>query len=192
MYRKIAITTLILISLASFSFAQDSNEGVYNGSGSAFVVLKVDGLDGESKLIGHENEIDVLSWHWNMSQSGSMHIGGGGGSGKATVEDLILTKYVDKSSAGLMIHCLNGTHLGEAILTVVKSGEKPLEYLTMTMTPVLVTSVSIGDNENYGRVIETVTLNFAKVEFNYIPQKDDGTPDAAIKYIWNIEKNLQE
>ena len=43
------------------------------------MTLKIDGADGESKIQRHENEIDVLAWSWGMSQSGSMHIGGGGG-----------------------------------------------------------------------------------------------------------------
>ena len=29
--------------------------------------LKVDGIDGESLLKGHEKEIDVLAWSWGVS-----------------------------------------------------------------------------------------------------------------------------
>ena len=59
-------------------------------------------LKGESKDKAHGKEIDVLAWSWGMSQSGTMHTGGGGGSGKVNVQDLSLTKYVDKSSPELM------------------------------------------------------------------------------------------
>ncbi len=37
-----------------------------------------------------------------MSQSGTMHTGGGGGGGKVNVQDLSVTKWVDKSSPVLM------------------------------------------------------------------------------------------
>ena len=41
--------------------------------------IKIDKIDGESKDAKHKNEIDVLSWSWGASQSGSFHVGGGGG-----------------------------------------------------------------------------------------------------------------
>ena len=67
------------------------------------ITLKIDGVDGESKIDGHEGEIDVLAWSWgHESQSGSMHVGGGGGAGKANIQDVSLTKYVDKASTNLI------------------------------------------------------------------------------------------
>ena len=38
----------------------------------------------------------MLAWSWGVSQSGTMHIGTGGGAGKANVQDLSITKYVDR------------------------------------------------------------------------------------------------
>ncbi len=40
--------------------------------------LKLDGVKGESKDHQYKDQIDILSWSWGMSQSGSMHAGGGG------------------------------------------------------------------------------------------------------------------
>jgi hypothetical protein len=57
----------------------------------------------------HGKEIDILSWTWGMSNSGSAHVGGGAGSGKVSVQDLSLTKYLDSSSAPLMLSCCNGS-----------------------------------------------------------------------------------
>ncbi len=59
--------------------------------------LKIDGLEGESVDAEHANEIDILAWSWGMSQSGSMHMGKGGGSGKVSVQDLSVTKWVDQA-----------------------------------------------------------------------------------------------
>jgi type VI secretion system secreted protein Hcp len=64
-----------------------------------------------------------------MSQSGTTHMGGGGGAGKVNVQDLSLTKYVDKASPNLVMATCNGKHYKEALLTVRKAGEKPIEYL---------------------------------------------------------------
>ncbi len=41
--------------------------------------LKIDDVEGESVDDVHAGEIDVLSWSWGMSQSGTTHGGPGGG-----------------------------------------------------------------------------------------------------------------
>lgn len=156
------------------------------------MILKIEGIEGESAVQDHESEINVLAWSWGIAQSGSLHVGGGGGAGMADVQDVSLTKYIDKASVDLMLACLNGTHLTEAILTVRKAGEEPVDYLVITMSPVLVTSVSTGGSGGQDRLTENVTLNFAKVKVSYTPQKDDGSADAAIDFTWNIEQNIEE
>jgi len=153
------------------------------------ILLKIDGIDGESKRYGHKNEIDVLTWSWGMTQSGSMHTSDGRGSGKVSVQDVSLTKYVDKASTKLIGACCKGQHLEEAILTVRKSGGDPLDYITVKMWPVLVTSVSTGGSGDEDRLTENVTLNFTEVKVSYTPQKEDGSADAALDFTWNIETN---
>ena len=156
------------------------------------ILIKIEGVDGESVIQDHEDEIDVLAWSWGMSQSGSMHVGGGAGSGKVNIQDVSLTKYVDKASPSLMRACCNGEHLTEATLTIRKAGKDALDYLKIKMSPVLVTSLDTGGSGGEDRLTENVTLNFAKVEVGYTPQKPDDTGDAEISLIWNVEKNVEE
>jgi len=151
--------------------------------------LKLDGIDGESKDDKHKNEIDVLAWSWGMTQSGSFHVGGGGGAGKVNIQDISVTKYIDKSSSVLMLDCCNGDHIANATLTVRKAGKSPLEYLTIKMTKVLVTSVSTGGSGGEDRLTENVTLNFAKVECTYKEQDDKGAEANAKTLTWDIEAN---
>src|SRR4051812_15713662 len=136
--------------------------------------IKIGDLKGESRDKVHKEQIDVLAWSWGMSNSGSAHMGGGAGAGKANVQDVSFTKYIDKASPPLMLACCNGKHFSEATLYVRKAGEKPLEYLTLTLTEVMVTAVSTGGSGGEDRLTENVTLNFAKVKVNYVEQKPDG------------------
>ena len=106
--------------------------------------LKIDDIEGESVDDVHAGEIDVLSWSWGMSQSGTTHSGPGGGAGKVNVQDLSFVHYVDKASANLMKMCCNGKHFEEAVLVVRKAGETPLEYMIITMKGGLISSVSTG------------------------------------------------
>jgi type VI secretion system secreted protein Hcp len=161
-------------------------------SSAVNILLKIDGVEGESKLSGYESEIVVLSWRWGMVQSATMHVGAGGGAGKAKVEDLSLTKYVDKASPDLMRSCLSGAYYKEAILRVLKSGETPMDYIAIKMSDVLVSSVSTGGSGSKNRMTENVTLNFGKVQFSYTPQKEDGSADARVDLTWNIEANVEE
>jgi len=153
------------------------------------MTIKIDKIDGESKLDKHQAEIDVLSWSWGMGQSGTFHTGGGGGAGKADFQDLTFTKWVDSASHALQLACAEGEHIKEATLTVRKAGKKSLDYIIIKMKKLLVTSVTTGGSGGEERLTEQVSLNFANVEYAYVPQKEDGSGDTKKEFKWNIEEN---
>ncbi|MEM6824708.1 MAG: type VI secretion system tube protein Hcp [Pseudomonadota bacterium] len=149
-------------------------------------------IKGESQDHKHKDAIDILAWSWGMSQSGSFHVGGGGGAGKANFQDISVTKWVDQASATLMLYCANGDHFDSAVITVRKAGKKPLEYIKIKMTKVLVTSVSTGGSGGEDKLTENVSFNFAEVEYQYTKQKDDGSGDTPKDFKWNIASNEQK
>ena len=157
------------------------------------IFIKIGDIKGESMDKAHKDEIDVLNWSWGMAQSGNMHVGGGGGAGKVNIQDLSLTKYVDKASPNLMMLCASGKHIDKVKLTVRKAGgESQVEYMVINLEEVLVTSLSTGGSGSDDRLTENVTLNFAQVMVDYQPQKADGTKDGgAIKFGWNIRSNTK-
>jgi type VI secretion system secreted protein Hcp len=155
--------------------------------------IKIGDLKGESKDKTHKEEIDVLAWSWGMSNSGSAHTGGGAGAGKCNVQDLSLTKWIDKCSPDLMLATCNGKHFTSATLVVRKAGETPVEYLTITLTEVLITSVSTGGSGGEDRLTENVTLNFAKVKVEYKEQDEKGkVKGGPVTMTWNISENVKE
>ena len=154
--------------------------------------IKIGTLKGESRDKAHAGEIDVLAWSWGMSNSGSAHMGGGAGAGKVNVQDLSFTKYIDKASPDLMLACCNGKHYDTALLTVRKAGEKPLEYLKITMTELMITSVSTGGSGGEDRLTENVTLNFAAVKVDYIEQTATGGTGDKPSMNWNIAENAKD
>lgn len=155
--------------------------------------IKIGDISGESRDKTHAGKIDVLAWSWGVSNSGTTHTGGGGGAGKANVQDLSFTKYVDKASPPLLLASMKGTHYDEATLIVRKAGGTPLEYLKITLTEVLVTSVSTGGSGGEDRLTENVSLNFAKIKYVYQPQKADGSKDGGeIPITFDIAQNVSE
>jgi len=153
--------------------------------------LKLGDLKGESIDDKHKDETQVLAWSWGMSQSGTTHMGTGGGAGKVAVQDMSITKYIDKASAFLQLAVCNGKHFDQALLTVRKAGEHPLEYLKITMKDVIITSLSIGGSGGEDRLTENLSLNFAEYKTEYTPQKADGSGDAAIEAAYHIAKNVK-
>ncbi|WP_310384841.1 type VI secretion system tube protein Hcp [Roseateles sp.] len=149
-------------------------------------------IKGESrdKAQGAKGDVDVLAWSWGMSQSGSTHMGGGGGAGKANFQDLSFTKYVDSASSALMVALAKGSHIAEVVLMVRKAGEGQQKYILITMKEVIVTSVSTGGSGGEDRLTENVTLNFAKVAFDYFKQDSKGAVASAGIFKWNIAQNV--
>ncbi len=153
--------------------------------------IKIGDIEGESQDSTHAGEIEVLSWSWGMTQSGTMHSGTGGGAGKVSIQDISITKNVDKATPILMKACSDGTQFPEAKLTVRKAGTTPLEYLIITMKNVIVTSVSTGGNGGQDLITENSSLNFSEVSVDYQPQAANGSPEGgAISYGWNIAGNV--
>ncbi len=156
------------------------------------IFLKINGIEGESQDVAHKNEIEVLSFSWKVLQESTMHAGSGGGAGKATVEDLEFEHYIDRSSPNLMKYCLTGKHVQEATLTVRKAGGNPLEYLKLTFSDVIVTSVQpYGANSDDLRVRERVRLSFSKIKQEYAVQNAQGGSGGAVTAAYDIKGNKE-
>jgi type VI secretion system secreted protein Hcp len=152
--------------------------------------LKLDNIKGEATGEGHAQEIDVLSWSWGATQSTTSHMGGGGGSGKVNISDLSIVKPLDASTPELLKACYSGQHFEKALLTVRKAGGKEkVEYVKIVLEHVLVSAVQTGGAGDQDRLTETLTLNFAKVNFVYTSQDGKGGKGASIEAPWNIPEN---
>lgn len=139
--------------------------------------LKVVGpaVNGESKVKGYEDQIQILAWSWGLSQTGTTHHGSGGGAGKVNVQDLSFTHYVDTSSPVLIQACCKGTHYGTMTLSMNKAGgDSSLPYMVLEMKDVIVTSVSGGGSSGDDQQTENVTLNFASFKVSYQKQDNKG------------------
>ena len=142
------------------------------------------------KVQGPKGDIDVLAWSWGMSQSGSTHMGGGGGAGKANFQDLSFTKYIDSATQALMGALAKGSHIDKVTLLVRKAGEGQHNYVQIDMQEVIVSSLSTGGSGGEDRLTENVTLNFATVAFDYFKQDAKGAVASAGIFKWKIAENI--
>lgn len=154
--------------------------------------LEIEDHPGESEDSDHEEWIDILSWSWGMSQSANTHMGGGGGQAQASVQDLNVVKFADKSTPALMHTCLTGKHVGAAKLVCTKATGNDkggdLEYIVLEMEDIVISSVSTGGSGGESQMTETCSLNFAKCTYTYTMQGDDGGEGEAPSLEWDIKK----
>lgn len=153
--------------------------------------LKLKGIDGESIDAKHKGEIDVLAWSWGLSEE-PPQTGGGGGVGKVKAQDLSVHKLVDIASPLLLSYSAEGKHISDGTLTArnqIKGGVAQ-EFLLFKMTNVLVTSVNMAETtKDEIRPTETITLNFAKLEFDYRSFKQDGSVNQEKSFTWDFSTN---
>ena len=154
------------------------------------IFAKIGDIKGESIDKDHPGEIDVQSFSWGVSQTGTLAHGGGGGEGKAQFNDFNFTSNVSKASPSLFFACASGEHIKDATITVRKAGKGQQEYLILKMTDVLISSYQTGGSGQSESVpVDQVSMAFAKIEFTYKPQNEDGSLDAGITSGWDLKAN---
>jgi type VI secretion system secreted protein Hcp len=155
------------------------------------IFAKIGDIKGESLDSKHKDEVEILSWSWGVSQSGSITQGGGGGAGKANFNDFNFTHHVDKASPVLLKACATGEHIKEATFTVRKAGKGQQEFLIIKMNDVLITSVNPSGSADAVALAESVAMQFAKVHLEYKPRKADGSLDAGLHFKYDIKGNKE-
>jgi len=163
--------------------------GVSTASAATDLFLKIDGVQGESADRAHPNEIDVLAWSWGATNS-SVVRAGGAGAGKASFNDLSVSKYVDSSSPALVAAVSTGKSFKTVTLTVRKTGATPLEYLILTLNDVFVTGMSTGGSGGEDRFTENITFNYGTYIYSYVPvSKKDGSKLSPLTTKFNLMEN---
>src|SRR5690348_15275823 len=150
--------------------------------------LKLDGIDGEATDHKHGKEIEVESWSWGEVQSGTSAHGSGGGAGKVSMQDFHFTMHVNKASPKLMLACATGEHIKKAVLTCRKAGKEQHEFYKITLSDLLVSSFQTGGSGQADIVpVDQVSLNFAKIEWEYKEQKPDGSLGGSVKAGYDVK-----
>lgn len=153
--------------------------------------LKLTDIPGESKDSVHADSIDILSWSWGESQQGTFAGGGGGGAGKVNMQNFNFTQRTQKSSPELFLRCASGKHIPEALVTARKAGDDPKEYMKIKFTDCMITSFQTGGSAGGDEIIESISIDFAKVEFAYDEQKADGSMNGFVTKWYDTKTNTK-
>jgi type VI secretion system secreted protein Hcp len=155
----------------------------------ADIFLKLDGIEGESQDAKHKGEIDILSYTQSFRNETTSGTGGGGGAGKVTCGDVTVLKNIDKSSPPIIGAVATGKHIPKAVLTFRTLGAQQAEYYKVTLSDVLMVAIDQTDQPDPSKIVEKLQINASKFEFEYRPQKADGSLGAAVKFGFDCKAN---
>ena len=155
--------------------------------------FKIDTIGGQSQIKGFEGQIQVQSFSWNMSQTTSFGSSSGGGAGRVNMGDLTFVHSVDKGTPKLMVACCTGAHLKDAILVCRKAGgDSAIDFMKITLTNVIVSSVSPSGSNDSDTPSEAVSLSFAEYKVEYQEQDNKGAKKGGpVIAGFNVQKNVK-
>jgi type VI secretion system secreted protein Hcp len=156
------------------------------------VYMKIEGLKGIVEAEGYKEWMEIHGVAWNCSRSINNTTSSSQDRGKtlAYVSAVNVTKQMDVSSPKIFIEACQGS-AKKVEIHHTKIGEKgPEAYLKYVLTDTLISSYQVnGDGENIP--YEVITLNFTKIEMNFIgydKTTKQATPVPAIYDLTKVNK----
>jgi type VI secretion system secreted protein Hcp len=154
---------------------------------AADMFLKLDGVTGESQDAHRGGEIEIQSFSWGASNASSGASTTGSGAAKGTLQDITVTKSVDKTTPLLYSYVWSGFHVPSGQITVRKAGgAEPVEYLTLSMEGLYLTSYSVGGADGGEILHETFSLTFNRIKVEYKTQAGSGTTGEGNSQGWDL------
>jgi len=156
--------------------------------------LKLEGVKGESTDKKHKGEIEIESYSLGLTNTGSFSQapGAGGGSGKVNFQDAHFSKKLDCSSPLLKLACATGQHIKEALLVCRKAGGDQQEYLKIKLNDCLISSYQVGGHGGDNLIpTDQFSINFAKINIEYMPQDAQGKVGNAVRAGWDLKANAK-
>ena len=139
----------------------------------ADIFLKIEGITGEATDAAHAGEIDIVAWSWGLHSSGSAY--DRAPTGAASLRSLEVIKRVDRGSPALLQYCDTNKVVSKATLTTRKAGGTggPLDYVVIDLKKVRIVKVDVSSQST--DLLESLSLTFEQIDFNYAPQGSLGS-----------------
>jgi len=137
------------------------------------VFLSVEGIPGESTLVGHPNEIVVRAIGWDFLSSPALSGGDGGAAPGTKVGPICLIKGLDVASPKLMQAAAAGQTILHATFAFAKGAAQQQDYMSWKLENVVITSFQTGVGGD--ALAEKISLGFGKVRVEYRKQNPDGS-----------------
>ena len=156
------------------------------------LLMKLDpAIPGTSTMKGYEQQMELLSF----SHGVAMQITGDVSntertSGKPNHQDFTVTKYLDQSSPKLNESCCKGDNFKTVEIVVARNDKGAvLPLIKYTLKNVVLSSISIGGGGG-DKPVETVTMNYNHITWDFHTQKAEGAEQGHVDTKWDLAKNV--
>jgi type VI secretion system secreted protein Hcp len=156
------------------------------------IYMKYGAIAGDVTESGHTGWIELNSFQWGVGRGVSSPTGSSEDreSSAPSVSEVTVTKEFDKASIKLLTEAYQGTGGGDAAtvqLDFTRTTQGKLQiYATFILSNVIISGYSLSSGGD--RPSESLSLNFVKIESQFIPMKPDGTADNPIKITYDLGK----
>jgi len=141
------------------------------------IFLKIDTISGESTDSAHKDWIEVTSWSWGDSRTGTTS--GERDASRVSIEDLTITKQLDKSSPLIFLAAANGQIFSEVVFETI-SPTSTEAYLIYTLEDVIFTGYEISAGGD-SFPTETISLSFSQIKVTH--------SESDVETYWDLTTN---
>ncbi len=154
------------------------------------IFLNISSIPGQTQQTNFTNQIECLSYSHGVSiQVTGDTTNSERTSGRPNHQDFHLTKYVDKATPLLNQNCCMGQNLGATTITVGRNDTGAfLPILIYTLQNTVISSVSVGGGGG-DKPVETLSLNYSAIQWQYTVQKEAGGQQGQVPGAWNVATN---
>lgn len=154
------------------------------------IYLEWDGIEGDVTAEGYEKKVEVNSFQYGIGRGIGSPAGGSKDreSSAPSISEIVVTKPMDSSSFKIMDAACEGTGKKVKVrFAMTAPGTGTLaDYLTYDLDQVLVSGYSVSSGGD--QPTESISLNFTKIEMNYIPASAENTDESPMRFGWDLAK----
>lgn len=154
------------------------------------VLMKVSDVTGQTQINGYSDYMELFSYSHGISQQVTANISNTDRTtGRPIHQDFSVTKDVDKATPSLLQGC-NAANVYKSVEVLVGRNDDGniIKFFSYVMSDVIISSMSVSGGGG-GKPVETITWNYAKIEWTYYAQKEAGGAGGNAVASWDVALN---
>ena len=131
------------------------------------IYMQIDGIQGDATQQDHKDWMNIEAIHWNVSRTVKTSVGAAKNreASEPSISEVVVTKVSDSSAAALFQASCTGSGGKTVKIHLTTTGDPGKTYIEYTLEQALIANYTV--NSSGDRPIETIRLNFTKIEVKY-------------------------